>query len=312
MRALEPSYSGVVDRDGVGIGYEVYGEGEPTVYLLAPDIIVDSRAWKAQVPFLARSFRVVVSDPRGNGRSGAPRTPEGFSHRHLIDDAWAVLDAVGVERAVLVGLCTSGGLAVLMAAEAPERVLGVFAINPWLVLGPRLAHLDECDFEVRRDRYDGWQKVNRHHWLADWPDYARFFFTELIPEPHSTKQLEDCVGWALQPGPETMVLDADAPPYLGHDPATAEAAARAVRCPVFVVTGSLDQCQNPERGRRLAELTGGEYVALEGAGHLPQARDPVKVNILLRDFVRRIGALGRPAAGHLPAELVLDGVNTRR
>jgi pimeloyl-ACP methyl ester carboxylesterase len=45
--------------------------------------------------------------------------------------------------------------------------------------------------------------------------------------------------------------------------------------------------QDPDRGRRLAELTGGEFVLLEGCGHLPLARDPVKVNLLLRDFVRR-------------------------
>ena len=40
---------------------------------------------------------------------------------------------------------------------------------------------------------------------------------------------------------------------------------------------------------RLAEITGGEHVVIEGGGHLPQARDPVKVNLLLRDFVRRVG-----------------------
>ena len=45
----------------------MYGDGDPTVYLLMPDTIVQSQAWKAQVPFLARLFRVMVSDPRGNG-----------------------------------------------------------------------------------------------------------------------------------------------------------------------------------------------------------------------------------------------------
>jgi pimeloyl-ACP methyl ester carboxylesterase len=55
-----------------------------------------------------------------------------------------------------------------------------------------------------------------------------------------------------------------------------------------VITGSLDQCQNPLRGPIVAELTGGDLVIIEGAGHLPQARDPVKVNLLLRDFLRRV------------------------
>ena len=76
-----------------------------------PDTIVQSRAWKAQIPFLARFFRVVVSDPRGNGRSGTPDDARGLRRpRCMIDDAWAVLDAVGAEQAVLVGLCTGAGL----------------------------------------------------------------------------------------------------------------------------------------------------------------------------------------------------------
>ena len=151
MRALEPMQSGFVDRDGVAIHYEVYGDGSPTVYLLMPDTIVESRGWKAQIPFLARSFRVVVSDPRGNGGSEAPDAHEGYADRLMIDDAWAVLDAVGAEQAVLVGLCTGAGYVVLMAAEAPERVLGICAINPGLQLSPPLPHKVAFDFDTPRD-----------------------------------------------------------------------------------------------------------------------------------------------------------------
>ena len=109
----------------------------------------------------------------------------------------------------------------------------------------------------------------------------------MFPEPHSTKQIEDTVRWAVETTPETMLIDHDGEP----DPrfsTDAEDVCRELRCPVLVVSGSLDQCQNPDRGRRLAELTGGDYVLLEGSGHLPIARDPVKINLLLRDFVRRV------------------------
>ncbi|MGK3951184.1 alpha/beta fold hydrolase [Microbacterium sp. I2] len=287
MRVLEPRETGYVDRGDVSIHYEVYGDGSPTVYLLMPDTIVESRGWKAQVPFLARHFRVVVSDPRGNGGSGTPPTRDGFDDRLMIGDAWAVLDAVGAEQAVLVGLCTGAGYAVLMAAERPERVLGVCAINPGLQLGAPLPHKVAFDFDAPRERYEGWQKMNRHYWLQDWPDFARFFFTEMFPEPHSTKQREDCVGWALQTTPEAMILAGYSPPYPG-DEAKTVAIAEAVRCAVLVITGSLDRCQNPQRGRRLAEITRGEHVVIDGGGHLPQARDPVRVNLLLRDFVRRV------------------------
>jgi pimeloyl-ACP methyl ester carboxylesterase len=287
MRAVRPASSGFVERDGLQVAYEVYGDGDPTVFLLMPDMIVHSHAWKAQVPFLARSFRVVVIDPRGNGRSEAPSTPEALTIDALMGDAWAVLDAVGAEQAVLVGLCSGAGQSVVMAAERPERVLGVFAINPGLGLAPHLSHKLEHDFRAALDTEAGWAKLNQHYWQRDWPGFAEFFFAEMFPEPHSTKQREDCVGWALRAGVELMLLDADAPPDRRFRRGAAEICQR-VRCPVFVVTGSLDRCQNPERSRVLAELTGAEHVVIEGGGHLPNARDPVHVNLLIRDFVRRV------------------------
>lgn len=289
MRAVEPVRTGFVRSAGTRAHYEVYGDGETTVFLLCPDVIVHSRAWKAQVPFLvAQGYRVVVIDPRGNGRSDKPKRPTDLAVRHLISDAWAVLEQIGVARAVLVGLCTGAGQAVIMASEQPERVLGVVAINPGLLLAPALPHKIEHDFEAKLDSEQGWAKLNRHYWERDWSGFAGFFFDEMFPEPHSTKQREDCVGWAEQATVEVMLLDADVPPDDRFLADGARAACRRVRCPVLVVSGSLDQCQNPERGRALAELTAGDYVLIEGGGHLPNARDPVKVNLLIRDFLGRV------------------------
>ena len=75
-RALQPRRAGFADVDGVRIAYEVFGEGEETMLLLPPWAIVHSRFWKAQVPYLARHFRVVTFDARGNGRSDRPEGPE--------------------------------------------------------------------------------------------------------------------------------------------------------------------------------------------------------------------------------------------
>lgn len=286
MRALAPVVDDVLDRDGFGVGYAVYGDGPVTVCLVMPDTIVHARAWKAQVPFLARHFRVVTVDPRGNGRSDRPMRPEQFAMAEVEADAWAVLDHVAADAVVLVGLCSGAGLSTIMAAERPERVLGVIAINPGLVLAPKLPNR-RFDFDAELDTDEGWAKLNRHYWLRDWPGFAEFFFDEMFPEPHSTKQLEDTVGWAVETTPELMLLDSACSP----DPRQvdeAEQTCRRVRCPVLVLSGSLDNCQSPDRGRRLAELTGGEFVLLEGSGHLPNARDPVKVNLLIRDFVRRV------------------------
>src|SRR4051812_7911173 len=73
VRAREPDQEGYVDRDGVKVAYEAYGQQPGIAIVFAPvDTIVHSRAWKAQVPYLARHHRVVTIDPRGNGRSDRP------------------------------------------------------------------------------------------------------------------------------------------------------------------------------------------------------------------------------------------------
>jgi pimeloyl-ACP methyl ester carboxylesterase len=66
------------------------------------------------------------------------------------------------------------------------------------------------------------------------------------------------------------------------------ALARRAHCPVLVVHGTEDAQSEAWRGEELARLLGGELVLLEGAGHAPQARDPVKVNLLIREFVESI------------------------
>ena len=104
----------------------------------------------------------------------------------------------------------------------------------------------------------------------------------MFNEPHSTKQIEDCVGWGLETERETLVatkLDGSSTrrPRASWPPGCS--------CPVLVIQGSDDAITGPERGVALAEATGGDLVMLEGSGHGPHVRDPVKVNLLLREFL---------------------------
>ena len=107
MRARLPDESGYVVNSGVRIHYEVHGTGQPTVLLLPTWAIVDSRHWKMQVPFLARDYRVITFDPRGNGRSDRPQSAQAYADTEWVADTIAVMDATGVDRAVLteVTLC---------------------------------------------------------------------------------------------------------------------------------------------------------------------------------------------------------------
>ena len=291
MRARYPDAEGFIERGGVKVGYEVFGEGEPAIVFPPVDGIVQSRCWKAQVPYLARTSKVVTIDPRGNGRSDRPQTAAAYADTEFVADTIAVMDATGVDRAVLVGHCTSSWYAFLAAGRHPDRVLGVVAIAPWTpFLTPPLPARMAYDFDEVLDTEEGWAKSNRHYWLRDWRGYAEFFMGELLAEPHSTKQREDCVGWAMEIGPETMLLQHEGS-MLSSSREETEALLRQVTCPVLVIHGGEDRCQALARGERVAEVTGGELLALEGAGHVPQAREPVVVSHAIRDFADRF----RPA-----------------
>ena len=74
MRAREPDHEGVVERDGVRVGYDVYGAGEPTILVLTCWAITHAGQWKGRVPYLARRFRVITIEGRaGQALPGRPR-----------------------------------------------------------------------------------------------------------------------------------------------------------------------------------------------------------------------------------------------
>ncbi len=280
-RARYPDAEGYVERDGVRTFYEVYGQGDPTILFLPTWSIVHSRTWKLQIPYLARHCRVVTFDGRGNGRSDRPEDAEAYAEAEYAADALAVLDATETDSAYLVAFSQGTERALILAAEHPGRVDGVAFIGPATPLAIPATWRTRADFDDVLDRYEGWDKYNRNYWLAHYADFLEFFFANVFCEPHSTKETEDCVGWGLETTPETLVRTQEAPQL---DEAAIRALASRVTCPVLVLHGTDDRIRPHSSGEALAELAGGALVMLEGSGHAPHARDPVKVNLLLRDF----------------------------
>ncbi len=282
-RARYPDETGYVERDGVRTFYEVYGDGEPTLLLLPTWSLLHSRHWKMQIPYLARHCRVVTFDGRGNGRSDRPQEASAYDEREFAADAIAVLDATNTEHAVIVGFSLGSQRGLIMAAEHPERVEGAVFIAPSVPAdGTPLLERLAYEFDVEYDTTEGWAKYNRYHWLRDYRDFVEFFMSKMFTEPHSTKPIEDAVGWALETDGETLIATQEGP---GLTPEEAREVCRRVRCPVLVIHGENDAIASVSRGAALAEHTGGELVVLEGSGHAPHVRDPVKVNVLLRDFI---------------------------
>jgi pimeloyl-ACP methyl ester carboxylesterase len=286
MRAREPDAEGFVDRCGVKLHWERFGDGEPTLLLLPTWTVIHSRFWKAQIPYLARHFRVVTYDGPGNGRSDRPPDPGPYGYEEEARAAAAVLDATGTDRAVAVSLSMGAQWALWLMVNRPERLLGSVFIGPAIDLELRDGDVEDT-FDEPYTSTEGWARYNRYYWLDHYQDFLEFFFAQCLSEAHSTKQVEDAVGWGLETSPEVLIAEHAGPE---PDEATLRDWCARSTCPVLVIHGDDDRVVAPRVGRALAEATGGTLVVLGGAGHIPNARDPVKVNRLIADFARSLPA----------------------
>lgn len=287
-RARYPDHVGVAIRDGGRIAYEVYGAGDPPIVFVPPWQIVHARVWKAQIPDFARRHRVVAWDARGNGQSDRPLDPAAHTGRARAADLGAVMDAADVRAAVLVGLSSAATPMVIFAAEHPERVTGLVFICPSTPLGTPGPEAD-VPFEEPSASDEGWNRENLHSWRRDFRGYLEFFFGEALPEPHSTKHREDSVSWGLDTDPESLAATMRAPASV--DLASYRELCAAIRVPALVIQGTDERITDVSQGVGLAEtLPRARLELLRGAGHIPNARHPVRINLLVRDFVDSLGA----------------------
>ena len=292
-RARYPDEQGFIERDGVRVFWESYGTGDQTILFLPTWTLVHSRVWKAQIAYFARHFRVICFDPRGNGRSDRPQEPSAYDEREFAQDALDVMDACGVERAICVSLSTGAQRALLLAAEHPDRVGGLVFVSPMFPVSPLrsfhwrlLRHPRILPFAMRPPLTTrGFGKLNPYYWThGGYADYVHWWAERMLPEPHSTKQIEDSIAWSHDTDGATLSLTAAhglAVPARRRDQIEL---AKRVRCPVLVIHGTKDRCTPYPDGKALAKITGGRLETVEGAGHLPHARKPVQVNLALREF----------------------------
>jgi pimeloyl-ACP methyl ester carboxylesterase len=105
------------DLPGVRLHYEEAGEGP--VLVLLHGIGASCRDWDFQLPFFARSFRVIAPDLRGFGQS---ERSGNYSVATFAGDIWALLEQLGVGRFHLIGHSMGGAVALQMAVDRPERI----------------------------------------------------------------------------------------------------------------------------------------------------------------------------------------------
>ena len=184
----------------------------------------------------------------------------------------------------------AGMHASVLAAHHPERVKAAILVGTVASIGPpNHDYLSPANFLAKRDHFEGWNKFNRDYWMTNYPDFAAHFVGNIHSDPHSTKQIEDGIGWANETTGATLakIVEARAilPPF-----DVSEAMYRKIGCPVLVIHGDDDHIQHHARAQTVAEVTGAELVTIAGGGHNLLGRIPAKCNTLIMDFLdRRLG-----------------------
>jgi pimeloyl-ACP methyl ester carboxylesterase len=282
-RARYPDRTGFVERDGGRIFWEAYGSGDPPIVFVPPWQIVHSRVYKAQIPDFARRHQVVAWDNRGNGRSDRPTDPAVHTPLERASNLEAVMDATGVDAAVLVGLSSASWPMVVFTDRHPERVIGLAFICPASPFGEPSRGAD-VSFEDPLPDDVGWNKENIHFWRRDYRAYLEHFFEQAFAEPHSTKQREDAVGYGLDTDAETLAQTQRTPPTI--DAERLRAICASLRTPALVIQGTHERITHVTQGRGLANaIPAARLELIEGGGHIVNARDPVRVNLLIREFI---------------------------
>lgn len=258
--------------DGARLHFETLGRAESPVVLLIQGLGADKHGWDLQrIPF-SLHYRVVAFDNRGAGRSDKPFAK--YSLEQMADDAISVLDAIGADRAHVVGASMGGAIAQIIAVKYPERVES-------LVLA-----CTAC-------RNHAW----RRELLASWATTA----TELgmsamtreaarwVIGPRSFRRVLPALGWlpALSRNRPAHGFVAQVRAILDVDESLADQLAR-VTAPTLVIVGNQDILTPRGDSEELAErLPNAELVIISGAAHGLMVEHATTFNRVLRDFLAR-------------------------
>ena len=237
--------------NGAEIAYAVAGSGagEPVVLVHGGD--ANSEHWAFQVQALAGTYRVILLDSRGHGRS--PYNGGPLTYAQLADDVLALLDLLGVERAHLVGWSDGGIIGIDLALRHPERLRKVVAFGANADLGG-----------YRTDTSDDEGAIISAFGAHNGPDYAR-----LSPAP----ELHKASVAALRQMWET-------------EPAYTAAELRTITTPFLIMAGAHEEVIAEPHTRYLAAtIPGAELALLANCGHFGHMQEPEAFNARMLAFL---------------------------
>ena len=258
----------LAQTNGDDIHYEQRGNGPPLAMLLP-----QSAGPVGVGPFidrLAARFRIIRYDQRGTGRSAPVTAPEGMTMAGRAGELEGLLDALGIDRALLFCHSTGCGIGLAFAASRPDRVAGLALANPW-------SHGDAHLTAMQRLRVAAARALDPYR-------YAWFNASLLFPPDYRRAHAGAFERLASNAPPQDAEgIEARLEAILAFD---ARPLAPGLACPALIATAADDQLMPPWFGAELAALIpGAVHLALDGGGHmLPETRAEAVASAVL-DFL---------------------------
>ena len=254
-----PNDQGYIENEGARIWYSSYGSGSPVILLHGG--LGHSGNWGYQVPALVGSgHHTVLIDSRGHGRSTRDAQP--FSYELMASDVLAVMDAIHLEKAGLVGWSDGACTALILAAKAPSRAAGVFFFA---------CNMDPSGVKP----FEATPTLNRC--------FARHAkdYTQLSATPEHFKNFVE----------DVSLMGRTQPNYSAHDLAK-------INVPVVVVQSEHDEFIKLEHAEYLARsIPNAEFVLLNGVSHFAPLQRPQQFNTAMLAFISKTvplsGAIGK-------------------
>jgi len=267
--------------DGTSIAYDAFGRSDGETVLMIQGLGANSRGWALQRMAFGRRFRCLAVDNRGVG--GSAGAPHPLSLQQMADDAVAVLDAEGVDRAHVMGASMGGVITQLLAVEHPDRVSGLV-----------LACTSCRHHEWRRELFEEWAAaVHERGMGALASDGLRWLIG-----PRRQRRFG---GWLnlmgrilLQSTPENFVAQVQAILDASDD---LRFQLGEVRVPTLVITGSQDLLTPLGDAEELHELIpASQLFELRGAAHALMVESPGAYNRAVLGFLEEVAAPARAAS----------------
>jgi 3-oxoadipate enol-lactonase len=264
LDALRSVPGAIPTRARVGPTYAEQAGAGPDVVLVHAGV-ADSRMWDPQWVDWPSRFRVARLDLRGFGRS-AP--PEGVFANP--EDVLAVLDALGIDRAILVGASFGGRVVLDLAASRPDRVRGLVLAGAGLpdhAWSPEIRAFGAAEDEaIEAGDLDAATEINVDFWLPRAPERMRAAIRE-----------QQRTALALQVGSdgEERLLTEDLVSHVAE-----------VDVPTLVLVGESDHADFHALADRLAAtLPRATKDTIPGAGHLPSLEQPAAFDAVVLPFL---------------------------